>query len=194
MKSREELNRDNERRRIERTIPGSLTAERLRALIDYNPSTGEMTWRVSRGNVAAGAPVAVSLSRGYRIMGVDYIKYPAHRLAWLYVHGEWPNQHLDHINGIRADNRMCNLREATGTQNNMNSDRRCDSSNLFRGVTFNKQKRRWQAKYSNEHVGFFRTPEEANIAYLAEVNRQMPSGFELPCHRAYNQQYGSEIP
>src|SRR5690349_6023774 len=75
-----------------------LTAEYLRAIISYAPDTGHFTWRISRSNVRAGERAGCSREDGYRLIRIDKTMYLEHRLAWLYVHGEWPSQFIDHIN------------------------------------------------------------------------------------------------
>ena len=100
-----------------------LTAERLREVLAYDPDTGVFTWKArtspfSRVNVG---DVAGNLRRdGYIEICVDGRKHQSHRLAWLYVYGEWPADQIDHINGIRTDNRIANLREANNAENHHN--------------------------------------------------------------------------
>ena len=94
-----------------------LTADRLRQLLDYEPATGVFTWKVNRSIVKAGQKAGVNPhgGDGYPRIGVDGQQCLAHRLAWLHVHGRFPDDEIDHINGIRSDNRLSNLREATTT-------------------------------------------------------------------------------
>ncbi len=86
----------------------TLTVERLRALLDYDPLTGVFRWRVNRGRVRAGAVAGHTKRDGYTEIIIDYRKRPAHTLAWFYVLGEYPNM-LDHINGVRDDKSHCQL-------------------------------------------------------------------------------------
>jgi hypothetical protein len=100
-----------------------LTAERLRELLDYDPETGRFIWRKDHPtakHIKAGSVAGTKNGRGYWVIGVAGAKYVAHRLAWLYVTGEWPAHLVDHENGDRLDNRFANLREATDSQNNFN--------------------------------------------------------------------------
>ena len=92
-----------------------LEIDNLRELLDYNPETGIFTWKVKRSRTAKRGDIAGDLdeSDGYIKIGVNGTVYKGHRLVWFYVHGEWPEHEIDHINGIRDDNRLSNLREAT---------------------------------------------------------------------------------
>ncbi len=96
--------------------------------------------------------------------------YLAHRLAWLYVHGEWPDCEVDHVNGNRSDNRISNLRLATPTQNRMNGARRRDNATGFRGVHFEPRRKKYVAQLKigtqRKYLGQFDTAEAAHAAYL----------------------------
>lgn len=96
-----------------------MIVQRARELLDYDPATGLIHWKVGRGNRKPGTAVS-SYRRGYPQVKIDGRKYQAHRLAWLIHHGRWPDAMLDHRNGRRNDNRLDNLREATWAENNAN--------------------------------------------------------------------------
>lgn len=101
-----------------------LTAHALRDALAYDAETGVFRWRHDRGTSRARAgDVAgcVSHKRGYRTIRVNYNRFLAHRLAWLHVHGDWPNGEIDHINGNADDNSIANLRVVTRQQNVWNS-------------------------------------------------------------------------
>jgi hypothetical protein len=149
----------------------TLTAEHLRARLHYNPDTGVFTWLSSPSRKAVtfvGKP-AGCVKNGYITIGIDRVDYPAHRLAWLYVYGEWPAERIDHINLDRADNRISNLRQCTHSQNLANTRARSTNSSGYKGVYFHTGAKRWQAKikvnYRSKHLGFFDTKEEAADAY-----------------------------
>jgi hypothetical protein len=95
----------------------TLTVERLRELLTYDPETGELRWRVTRRRAAKGSLAGTLNRNGYRNIEVEQRCYKAHRLAWLYVTGEWPKETIDHINCKRDDNRWANLRQATTAEN-----------------------------------------------------------------------------
>lgn len=101
-----------------------LTAERLREVLNYAPETGIFTWRQKRGCMAAGSIAGCKHGRDGRIyISVDGRLYKAHRLAWLYVKGEWPPAGLDHRDGVPDHNWIKNLRPATQPQNMQNLQR-----------------------------------------------------------------------
>jgi hypothetical protein len=144
-----------------------ISAERLRELLHYEPETGVFTRLVStRGNAHAGDVAGTPLRQGYLQIGADGRYYLAHRLAWLYMTGEWPKDQIDHINCDKSDTRWCNLREATHAQNMMNKAALFG----FKGITWHKRGCKWQAQigHNNKHhyLGSFDTQMEAAVAYM----------------------------
>jgi hypothetical protein len=153
-----------------------LTAERLRELLDYNPETGIFRW-----NVAARAGTVVGcLNRGYRVIRVDRMLYRAHRLAWLHVYGCWPTDEIDHINGIKDDNRLANLREVTCAENQQNRrSARTDNKTGLLGVSSSQGGFQAQIKVNCKlfFLGRFATAELAHAAYLEAKRRLHPAGM-----------------
>jgi hypothetical protein len=144
-----------------------LTAKRIRKLLDYDPTTGVLRWRVRVSyNVFAGRIAGRSRSRGYYVVMIGNRTYAAHRLIWLHVIGHWPKEELDHINGNTFDNRFCNLREATRTENRRNN-------HIAKGIQ--QQKNRFRARIwingKNVHLGCFATEHEARHAYLIAAKK-----------------------
>lgn len=143
-----------------------LTASRLKELIHYDPSTGVFTNRVQRRSALPGSVIAGRNRQGYVVATIDRVQYKAHRLAWLYAYGEFPELHIDHINGIRDDNRLSNLRQATFWQNRVNSKVGRGSTGT-RGVYPAKNK--FAAKIVLNgvaiYLGLYNTVNEANMAY-----------------------------
>lgn len=150
-----------------------LTATRLRELLHYEPSSGQFTW-LPTGNDAnprRGRAAGAINSAGYLVIRINYKLYYGHRLAWLYVHGAWPERLLDHRNGVRSDCRLSNLRQADDTQNAVN---RATQSNNTSGITgVSRWKNRWRAATWRDgkqwHLGLYDTAEDAAQAYRRAV-------------------------
>jgi hypothetical protein len=149
-----------------------LTASRVRDLLDYNPETGALVWKVRRGNVMAGrAAGRKQPTTGYLAVKIDGTEYSAHRIAWLHVHGEWPPPPLiiDHINCNILDNCIANLRLATRSQNMAYAKRMKTNTSGLKGVSWYRQTSRWTAgihfRGKNIHLGYFHNPEDAHAAY-----------------------------
>lgn len=149
-----------------------LTQARLKELLHYDPSTGQFTWlkpanRFSQ--VKPGDPAGALHARGYIHIKVDGAAYKAHRLAWLYMYGCWPNPAVDHINRVKTDNWIANLREADQLRNMQNKS--CYKSNTsgYTGVTAHRNTGKWVAQIQvnkrNKHIGIYDTPELAALAY-----------------------------
>lgn len=150
-----------------------LTQERLRDLLDYDPATGVFRWKRRRRQFESGSIAGTILSDGYREIMIDCRHYKAHRLAWFYVHGEWPNGDLDHKDTHRDHNWIDNLRPATDSQNHANQRRNSNNTSGFKGVSFESRSGKWRAAISADRrvikLGRFSTPEEAHAAYMAKA-------------------------
>lgn len=160
-----------------------LTQERLKKVLCYNPMDGEFVWRmkyvkktyyslVLREFVTTKEKVIVEdaepfIANGYKFFMVDGKAYPAHRLAWLYMYGKFPDNFIDHINNNKLDNRICNLRDATAQQNALNKQYK--KRVLPQGVTFIKSIGMYEAKCTfngkQYFIGEYETAQEASIAY-----------------------------
>lgn len=161
-----------------------LTAEHLREVLEYDPETGVFRWRVAAGRwgrIPAGT-VAGSVSKvhGYIHIHLDGVVQNAHRLAWLYTTGEWPKDQIDHVNRDRADNRFCNLREATTAQNMENKRRYRSNTSGHPGVHWRSFCGLWQARIGiagkRVSLGHWPTVEEAAAAYVAAKAQMHPFG------------------
>lgn len=150
-------------------MSATLTTARLKELFHYNPDTGQFI-RLKRtsNSTAIGEVAGGSKAHGYITICIDYKPYYAHRLAWLFVHGNWPTEHIDHINGDGSDNRLCNLRAANQTQNLYNAAIHSNNTTGFKGVSFNRGKGEYQAYCSVDkkfyRLGYFATAIEASEA------------------------------
>ena len=141
----------------------------VRELFDYDLLTGIFTNRYSRGRAKAGERAGSPTGHGYRRIIVGYAKHYEHHLAWLYVYDEYPAE-IDHINGVRDDNRIANLRCCDHTQNCHNTQRQCGESGL-NGAYLDKRISKWYSKIQlgdrQIYLGQYNTAEEAHEAYKA---------------------------
>lgn len=145
-----------------------LTQARLKELFHYDPETGLFTRLISRSNrVKAGQVITRIDTAGYVSVEIGRISYRMHRLAHLYMIGTFPKEQMDHINGIRHDNRWANLRACSNRENCQNQA--IKSKTGFRGCHKNSYGK-WVAEIINNevkyHLGIYETPEEAQGAYL----------------------------
>ena len=152
-----------------------LTRERLDELLRFDPATGHFYWRKKRGKTRAGTQAGTLNDNGYVIIGVDYRRYRAHHLVWLHLHGELPSKFLDHINGVRHDNRPENLREVTRRIDAKNQQRRVSNLSGATGVHWDKSTQRWCAEIKNgtvrEPLGQFHKRSDAFAARWAAEER-----------------------
>ena len=148
----------------------SAEQRRLHDLFDYNPSTGEFIRKSRMGRYPAGSVVTGTNERGYRKIGVDGKKHYAHRVAWVFVHGQI-NDQIDHINHDRSDNRIQNLREVTHIENHRNHKKKKNNTSGITGVWWNKANSVWcsEIKANNKkiYLGSF-----ANKFDATEVRRE----------------------
>lgn len=151
------------------------TLEEVREHLSYDPATGVFTWVKPRcSRMHPGALAGSRKPEGYvRIYFGRMIL--AHRLAWFYVHGEWPTGEIDHINGNRADNRIANLRVATHAENGRNRGANRTNSLGLKGVSWHPQAKMWRARIHvdrKQHcLGYFLKPEDAHAAYCAAADK-----------------------
>lgn len=119
----------------------------LKDYMTYDPETGVFTWVKRRCQMAMpGKRVECKDNKGYIIFGWKGRNYRAHHVAWWWVTGEMPQGEMDHINNVRDDNRFCNLRKATSTQNNHNRRRPVTNTSGVKGVNWHKHKQQWAAR------------------------------------------------
>lgn len=154
---------------------GAISRETLLKLLRYDPNTGYFGRRVTvkRATHQEGAIGHVEVS-GYRRIYICGKKFAAHRLAWFYMTGEWPEFQIDHKNLNKDDNRWKNLRQATPSQNRLNIRGGWGQSGL-KGAQWNERRGRWQS-YLNLNgkslfLGRFDTAEEAHAAYCAAAEK-----------------------
>ena len=157
-----------------------LSAEQLRKMLHYDPETGVFVWIERAKARPVGVPVGCPTARGYLRAGINKRLYYLHRLAWLYVYGEWPDR-VDHINGNAQDNRIANLRSVSH-QVNLENLRRAhvDSRTGVLGVCQRDGKfiARIKANGRRVSLGRFASLEEARAAYIA-AKRELHQGNTL---------------
>lgn len=150
-----------------------VTQERLREVLSYNLGTGEFIWSVDRKKCSAGAVAGSRRADGYVTIRIDYRRYYAHRLAWLYVTGEWPDIGIDHADGNPTNNAWSNLRLADPAQNTQNRGIQRNNSLGIKGVR-RSGKRFYaiiQAYGRSIYLGSFPTAAQAKRAYDAAAKR-----------------------
>ena len=161
-----------------------LSAEYLRSILHYCPETGVFTWRErvdapawwnTRYAGQRAGKVEPRKHTAYVFIRINGRPYSAHRLAWLYVTGEWPSGEVDHEDGDGLHNWFTNLRDATSTQNKGNSRRRSTNVSGYKGVTRSASGKRWAARIGVDgcqyHLGYFDTPELAHAAYVEAAKK-----------------------
>ena len=136
--------------------------------LSYNELTGHLTWTGHMNNLI-GKKAGVQGKDGYRYVRFNNYRIAEHRICWLIATGEIPIQ-IDHINQIRNDNRLCNLRAANNSQNSMNKKIQSNNTTGFKGVSFHKKSNKFCAKIclngNRKSLGYFQTAEQAHQAYV----------------------------
>lgn len=173
-----------------------LSATQLRRLLNYDPRTGLFKWRVERrgrphGRIPPGTIAGSIWADGYRHICIDYVAYPAARLAFLWMTGRWPRLGMDHKNRNRADDRWRNLREATWSQNQMN---KINSNNALglKGVCWEWDRDKYKAYIEvngrSMHLGRFETAEEAQAAYAVAARKHFGEFARTKRKEAHDEQ------
>jgi len=140
-----------------------ISHEELKQRLSYNELTGAFTWLDSKSNAAPIGSRAGCINKvtGYRQIRLNGETYREHRLAWFWYYGTWPEDQIDHINQIKTDNRICNLRVVSTSGNSQNK--------ASKGCCYDKNMQKWKAYISinnkRTHLGYFDTQEEAIAVY-----------------------------
>lgn len=153
-----------------------MTQQEIHKLFDYKD--GNLIWKIARNSRAKVGGVAGKTPHhsGYKVVTVDNHQYSQHRLVWIYHNGKIENNiEIDHINGIKNDNRIENLRIATRNQNIQNQSKRKHNTSGFKGINFHKASNKWAASigYNKKriHLGLRDTAEEASLLYQHAANK-----------------------
>lgn len=151
----------------------------LKSVLHYDAQTGVFTYVKNRRHRKSGdvagyvSEHSLHCGGGYRIIplrhGVFRKEYAAHRLAWFYHYGKFPKNQVDHINGVRDDNRIVNLREATCSQNCANRVAQSNNTSGMKGVSYHKAGAKWRADIQVDgkplFLGLYKTTSAAESAY-----------------------------
>ena len=152
-------------------------AEILRSL-SYDPETGYVTWAISKKGAKQDVEIKTKDKDGYLLVGVNYKLYRLHRVVWLIHYGEWPSGCIDHINGVRDDNRIENLRCVTVAENSKNQKKNIKNKSGVVGVILERKSNKWAAYITisrkNIWLGTF-----SNIfdAAACRISAQNKAGF-----------------
>ena len=135
----------------------------------YDSDTGFLWWAERGVGRQFDEPAGCLTKDAYIQIRNRFIIYKAHRLAWFLYYGVWPKDQIDHINNIRDDNRIVNLREATNAENNGNMKIREGGTSQYKGVCWHKPCSKWSAQivvnYKKIHLGLYHNEEEAALSY-----------------------------
>lgn len=149
-----------------------LTAERLRNILTYDPSSGVFRWINGGRNIRRGQEAGATVN-GYRVIQIDGRRHYGQRLAWLYTFGRWPTDEIDHINGDPSDNKLQNLRDVTRSAN-MHNQRHAHKGNKWSqllGAHWNSRQRAWTSSIRTNgrliYLGVFATDKDAHDAYVS---------------------------
>lgn len=163
----------------DKTVAGMLalpSLDRLNELLEYDPCSGRLTWKESRGSAQAGTEAGRVNERGYRMVTIDRVKYCSHRIAWKMYHSVDPSMRLDHINQQRADNRISNLREAPQVVNCRNQKKHRTNTSGHTGVCWHARWRKWFVRIevggATKNLGYFSDIDEA-----ARVRKEAESKY-----------------
>ena len=148
-----------------------ITQEHLKEILEYNQETGIFRWRVNCGSKKCGDVAGCRRGDGYIVIRLNGILYYAHRLAILYVTGEYPEFEVDHKDMVTGDNRIAELRIATHAQNQMNIPPRSNNVSGVTGVYFSKKVQKWRSQITidgrTRYLGIFKNKADAVAARVA---------------------------
>lgn len=163
----------------------SLSQTELKEMFLYEPETGFLRWKDARSNMIKNSKAGCKNASGYLIVSINSKSHRVQRVIWMYIFGHIPDGfYIDHINGNKTDNRLCNLRLATNSQNQQNRPAPQNNSSGYRGVTWHKQANKWMARICHhgkrEMLGLFETAEEAYEAYKSKASEIYTHVNRLP--------------
>ena len=166
----------------------NVSPEELRKLLRYEPETGKLFWRYRPLNMFkdsrahrswnsqfSGKEAFTANCNGYLLGSIHNKRYKSHRVIWAIYHGEWPNNEIDHINGVKNDNKIFNLRDSTHAQNLKNRSISSKNTSGYKGVSWDKNKKKWISSITvdgtQKFLGYFTEREQAASSYRMAAER-----------------------
>lgn len=151
-----------------------LDLKELQRRFHYDPETGVFTRKVRMGRTSIGSFAGTKNREGYLAIHVGHKKYLAHRLAWLCVTGNWPKQYIDHKNGIKHDNRICNLQDVSRSVNGRNTQKHREGKLPW--CTFVEATKKWTAQITvngkQKYLGCYDTQQQAHDRSLSQIRME----------------------
>ncbi|EBO0868488.1 HNH endonuclease [Salmonella enterica] len=151
-----------------------LTLEYINECLNYDPHSGKLFWKhrpinhfkssrhyASWNSRYKGTQAGALSKSGYLMVSINKKLYAAHRLAWIISHGEWPSMQIDHINRVRSDNRIKNLRDVTRSENQFNRGMDSRNKSGMVGVHYCKKTNAWCSTFGRKRIGRFKNIEDA---------------------------------
>jgi len=158
-----------------------ITPDIIRTLLDYDPNTGKLYWKRRPGKrtfntrYAGTEALAFVDVCGHKKGRIHDIGFQAHRVVWAHVHGAWPTEQIDHINGDPADNRIDNLRDVPHILNHYNTKRHRSNTSGHQGVAWNKRVGKWMAYVGGakqrQYLGHYANKDDAIAARVAAESK-----------------------
>jgi len=162
-----------------------LTYELASKYLRYEPDTGKIYWIKDLARAKSGDEAGTARKDGYRHIFIKRNGIRSHRMAWLLHYGKLPENSIDHINGVKYDNRIVNLRDVTKRENEKNMPRPANNTSGFMGIYWNKLTKNWRVKIEVDgkqiHVGYFK---EKSSAIQARIKANEKYGFHSNHGRA----------
>ena len=158
----------------------------LKSKLNFDSNTGLFTYAKNVNRFKKGDISGHLNNDGYIAISIDKKIYNAHRLAWLYIYGYMPTEQIDHINHIRTDNRISNLREATHTENDRNAKKRHDNTSGVTGVSWHKKDKRWSARINTDG-------NRINLGSFVEYHEAVNARKNAETLYGYHENHGKDI-
>lgn len=173
-----------------------LTQERIKEFLNYDQDTGIFTWRIGRGGVCSGKTSGYLGPGGYVYIKINGKSYLSHRLVWLYVHGYFPENQIDHIDRVKHNNSIANLREASRSCNMRNTDLQDNNTSGVKGVYFHSASGKWKVQVmvnrKSIHLGYYADKiDAAKARYSAELEHNFIDCQTTSTAKKYIDQHGA---